>query len=124
MSGGRSTTAPDQTMAREIEELEDRCDTLALLLARYQTANDERIPSGVVERLAAGESPLKVWREYRGMDVAELAHKAGTGQLTIELLEAPGKSELQTLERMAPIARALGIDLEDLLPWPQEDGRP
>ncbi len=28
---------------------------------------DELIPSEVVEQLLAGEHPLKVWREYRGL---------------------------------------------------------
>ena len=105
-------------MAEEIERLEIQCDTLALHLARVETANSERIPSAIVNRLAAGESPTTVWREYRNLTVQQLADKAGTTPNEVTLVEL-GKLK-PNMERMAPIAQALDIDLDDLLPWSQD----
>lgn len=113
--GGIQAQAPHS----EIERLEDKCDVLSMQLARIETANEERIPFSVIARLAAGENPVKVWREYRGMSVDDLADRAGTVGAEIQHIEA--NEPKNSIERMAPIAQALGVDLDDLLAWSQAD---
>ncbi len=59
------------------ERLEDERDALAGLLARVETANEEKFPLAVIERLSRCEPPLRVWREYRQLEIADLAAQAG-----------------------------------------------
>jgi hypothetical protein len=48
--------------------------------------NRDRIPVAVVKRLLDDESPVKVWREHRGLTQQALAHAAGLRQPTIARL--------------------------------------
>ncbi len=105
--------------AREVEELEDQVDALAARLARIETANDEFIPWDMHKRLSTGESPIKVWREHRGMSAADLAAASGVSAGQLATLEA-GTSE-PGLRLMARIARALRVDVDDLVPAEQPD---
>lgn len=115
----RSSKPDQQSLAEAIETLEMQCDTLFLRLARIETANDERHPGAIVERLAAGENPIAVWRAYRGLDLAGLAVKSGVAPMLLASLEA-GSAE-PSLRTAAALAKALDIGAEDLMPWPQDE---
>ncbi len=60
----------------EYRELLDLVDDIrdAAALARaarqYGAGGDETIPASVVDRLLAGEDPIRVWREHRGLSAA------------------------------------------------------
>ncbi len=101
--------------ALEVETLEDLLDAAHMRLARMEQANDERIPGAIVRRLAEGAVPLTVWREYRGLSPAMLADRSGVPLGTVAEIEA-GKEEVP-LRVMGSIARALSIDVDDLVPW-------
>jgi transcriptional regulator with XRE-family HTH domain len=78
---------------------------------------DESIPTAVVERLAAGAQPVRVWREHRGMTgraLAEAAHVPASYLCDIEAGRKPG-----SFQAMAAIAAALRVDMEDQKLWPQ-----
>ena len=119
MSGQQAATANPQRVAEEIEELEYQNDVLAARLARYETINEEFIPGSIINRLHAGESPARVWREYREMSVPQLVLASGIDETVIANIEAdvnePG------LRVMARLARALRVEVDELVPWPQED---
>jgi DNA-binding XRE family transcriptional regulator len=109
----------DNQLARELEEMEEQRDALAFLLARMEQANDEVRPWSVVERLHAGEHPVAVFRDLRGMTCDELAAAVEVEPVeiaAIERFEREGGIRL-----LLAIARALKVDLDDLVPWP--DGR-
>jgi DNA-binding XRE family transcriptional regulator len=108
-----------QAMAEEIEALELQCDVMAIRLALIETANDESVSGSVVDRMSRGEPPLKVWREYRGYSLPQLAEKAGVAEDVVRSVEDEGADV--TLRVAAALARALDVDAEDLIPWPQED---
>jgi DNA-binding XRE family transcriptional regulator len=108
-----------QRLAEEVEHLEYENDVLAARLACYETVNEEFIPGELVDRFDAGEIPTRVWREYRGISVAELADSAGLTGEELSRLEA-GQWE-PGLRVMARIARALRVDVDELVPWPQGD---
>lgn len=108
--------------AQEIEELEYLNDVLAARLARLETANDELIPAEILHRLMSGEAPVRVWREYRSVDTVQLAQQAGIAVAELETIES-GSAE-GSLRTNSALARVLRVDLEDLLPWPQEDTAP
>lgn len=99
----------DALMAR-LEEREDIAD--AKKQSARIRAGEETLPSGMVARLVAGESPLKVWREYRGYTLRTLAAEIGISSAAISKIET-GKSQ-PTVATLSKLAAVLGCDMEDL----------
>jgi DNA-binding Xre family transcriptional regulator len=104
--------------AREAEELQDRLDSALLKLARVEQANEETVPFEVVRRLSEGDAPVTVWREHRGLSRDELATAADIQADFLD--EVEGGKEDVPLRKMHAIARALRVDLDDLVPWSQD----
>jgi DNA-binding Xre family transcriptional regulator len=104
-------------LERRLEEAEDENDALELRLAKVQDAlfGGEHIPAAVVDRLADGETPVRVWREHRGLSLRALAAKAGISAAMLSEIEN-GKKE-GSVRTLAALARALGLDLDDLVSW-------
>ena len=86
-------------------------DNAKAALAR---GDDELVPGEVVYAILDGESPIKVWREYRGMSQQETAEGAG--------ISVPYLSQLETNKRkgsidvLTAIARALRVSLDSIVP--------
>lgn len=74
---------------------------------------EERIPSAIVERLLAGENPMRVWRDHRGLSVRELAERAGLSASYVSEIET-GKKD-GSVSAMKKIAETLSVDLDELL---------
>jgi DNA-binding XRE family transcriptional regulator len=72
---------------------------------------EETFPDSVVDAILGGESPIKVFREYRGMTQEALARAAHTNPVYISQIERSGIVGAKTL---AKIAKALNVD-SDLL---------
>lgn len=109
------TDTIDNDLARLLEEMEDQRDAVTLMLARMEQANDEAEPWWAIERLHAGEHPVRVFRDLRGLSVEALATTAGVGADLVAAIEA---FEIEGgLRPLRAIARALGVDLDDLVPW-------
>ena len=72
------------------------------------------LPKVIVDRLAAGENPIRILREWHDMTQAMLAMRVGITQGYL--------SDLETGKRKGPVAlhqkfaRALGVPIELLLP--------
>ncbi|UXZ53194.1 helix-turn-helix transcriptional regulator [Halomonas sp. 7T] len=65
-----------------------------------------------MDTLREGVSPVKGYREYRGLRAGELAEKAGISQGYLSEIESGKKSgSLSVLKR---IAAALDVELSDL----------
>jgi DNA-binding Xre family transcriptional regulator len=75
---------------------------------------DELIPFEMTERMAAGESPVRVWREHRGLKATELAARAGLSPSYLSQIESGQRDG--TFAIMAAIAAALDVTLDDLAP--------
>lgn len=101
----------ERLLAR-LEELEDLADARNLS-ARTASGEDETFPAEFVDRLLAGESPLKVWREYRGMTLASLAEVCGVSAPAISQIET-GKRE-PSASLLKRLAAALSCDMDDLM---------
>jgi hypothetical protein len=110
------------SVAQQIEELEDERDDYAAMLARVESANQESIPLNVIKRLSACEPPVRVWREHRGLSVQELSETSGVPILTLGLIDM-GEGDGAPLSDFAAVARALGVELDLLVPWTM-DGEP
>lgn len=102
---------------RNVAEFEENlADSQAALAvqARIDDGSDEFVPETVVNRLVSGESPLRVWREYRGLSHAALARAANTSRVQIVDIEAGRRTgSVRTLRRLAD---ALGVGLDDVVP--------
>jgi DNA-binding XRE family transcriptional regulator len=97
------------------ELAEDRADAedARAALARLLAGQEELVPQDVVDRLIAGEQPVKVWREFRGLTQTKLAALAGIGKAYLSQIE--GGQRAGTLATRRELARALKVDLDDLV---------
>ena len=102
---------------RRLDEAEDENDALELRLAKVEDAllGGEHIPAAIVDRLAEGEVPVRVWRKYRGLSLRGLAEKAGISAAMLSEIET-GKKE-GSVRTLAALGRALAVDLDDLVSW-------
>ncbi len=94
---------------------EDNADRAAVAEFRRKLAagEEELIPATVAERLFAGESRVRVWREYRGLSGAALAKQAGLAQAYLSQIETGVREG--TVETYGKLAAALGVSLDDLV---------
>jgi DNA-binding XRE family transcriptional regulator len=98
-----------------LDRLDDLSDTLAAMQAEARgKPSDDALPIEFTRRLINGESPLLVWREYRGFTQVELAKRAklkGHSYIVaIEKRQKPG-----SIGTMKALAKALGCALDDLV---------
>ena len=108
-----------ESLLDRIEDAEDKAaiDRLEGRIAKmgFTEATKDYLPIQLVERLIAGEHPIRVWRAYRGMTREALAEKAGVAPsyLTeIETRKKPG-----SFDAMIKLAAALGISLDNIAAW-------
>lgn len=85
------------------------------------TEPDLLIPADIVYRISQGESPVRVWREHRGMKAISLARATGISAPYLSEIET-GKKD-GTFRTMAVIAECLGVSLDDLAPVPDDEER-
>lgn len=99
-----------------LEKAEELDDVTAFDKAMHEleVGKDELVPAEIAKRLVSGkESPLKVWREFRGMTQEKLAEQAGISQGQVALIEG-GKRE-GNVSVLKGLANALKVDLDDLV---------
>lgn len=98
----------------EYESLIDKADITSAekVKADIASGRDELVPADVVNRLLAGEDPVKVWREHRGLSAKVLAIKSQISPPYLSEIES-GKKD-GSLSVMRKIADALDVDLDDL----------
>ncbi|MES2344250.1 MAG: helix-turn-helix transcriptional regulator [Pseudomonadota bacterium] len=81
--------------------------------AALASGEEELIPADLVDRMLAGESPVKVWRQHRGLTQAALAAMADLSEGYLSQIET-GKRD-GTVESFKRIAEALGLTVDDLI---------
>ena len=77
------------------------------------SGKEEALPEEFALRLIEGESPLKVYRNLRGMTQASLSNAAGVNRVQIADIEArrsPG-----SIETVRKLADALYVAIDDLV---------
>jgi len=118
-AGGKPAFAivPIDEYRRLLELAEDTADAAALQRAARRLARreEETIPAAIVDRLLAGESPVRVWREHRGLTAAALAARVGVTPAHVSKLES-GKGE-PSVGLLRKLSGTLGVEL-DLLVGP------
>lgn len=103
----------------EYERLREAADNLADIAAydRVKAAlaagDEELIPAEFVDRMLDGESPLRVYREFRGLTQTTLAKASQVNRVQIADIEA-GRSK-GSVETMRKLADALRLTIDDLI---------
>ncbi len=94
--------------------LADEADVRAVsdFHAAYTAGREFLVPEDILRRELAGESPVKLWREERGLTQQELAKLAGISKPYLSQIET-GKRQ-GTMATRSAIARALGVPLDVL----------
>lgn len=98
----------------DIVAVEAAVEAAAEAAAAALADGEELMPGDVVKRLVAGEPPLKVWREYRGLDRAALGASADVTESLVERWET-GQIKVDP-NALLRLAAALGVDADDLDP--------
>ncbi len=119
VGGEKLAVMPIADYDRLIAESEDRADERAAAEAESRRlGGEEYLPADMVDRLIAGESPLRVWRKHRKLTLQALGEVAGVTHPYISQIET-GKRE-GTAKVWRKLAAALNVDLDDILPRSSE----
>ncbi len=117
-TGEELAVLPRAEYDRLVERAENEDMGTARLLRRAEQAitsgREFILPKGEVDRLAAGENPIRVLREWRDLTQAEVAVGVGITQSYLSDLEAGRRKG--PLELHQRIARKLGVPLDLLAP--------
>jgi DNA-binding XRE family transcriptional regulator len=100
-----------QRLVAAAEELADigAYDRVSSALA---AGDEELIPSEFADRLVAGESPVRVYRDLRDMTQVALSEASGVNRVQIANIESGAKrGSIDTLRKLAD---ALRVTLDDL----------
>lgn len=94
-----------------LASVNDAVDIESIELAKAQPS--EAFPLELVEKIADGQNPIKLFREYREMKQVDLATSVNVSQQYISQLEA---NERQGSARiLKAIAKTLDVDVDDLI---------
>ena len=115
IAGQRMAVMPVAEYERLCEAIEDRSDSDSAADAETRrSAGEEYISAAMVDRMLAGENPLRVWRQHRGLTLAALGEQSGVLKSTISELEN-GKAQGKPSTWRA-LADALAVMVDDILP--------
>jgi DNA-binding XRE family transcriptional regulator len=112
---GEMITIPLDDYQRMQAAVADLADLQAhdRVLADLAAGREERVPAEYARRMIAGESPLRVWRELRGLNQSALARASGVNRVQIADIEAGRKNG--SVETLRKLAEALGVAVDDLV---------
>jgi len=88
-----------------LEDLQDIADAKA-------ASGEEALPLEFIERRLAGDHPLRLWREHRGLTLQALADKSGCTRQMLSMIEH-GKAA-PSADLLARLALSLECDMDDL----------
>ena len=109
--GQRFALVPVETYERMLDDLDDLDDIRAYDRAVAKPLTF--VPAETVDRILAGECPVRVWREHRKMTQQQLADRAGLSKPYISQIES--KAREPSLHALRRLAGALEVDVDDLI---------
>lgn len=102
---------PEEEYEKLIEHIEDLEDIEAV--RKSIESNEEALPYDIVKQIIDGESPVKVYREYRGLTQKQLAEKVDVSEPYISMIEAGERTGTKSI--LKKIALALSVDVDDII---------
>jgi DNA-binding XRE family transcriptional regulator len=97
-----------EALLERMEELED-----IVAFDRATESEEECFPAAIARSLLAGENPIRVFREHRGMTQEVLAAQAGISKGMVSRIESGFK--VGSVATIRVLAKALKVDLDDLV---------
>lgn len=101
---------------QRIEELLEDLEDNRIADEVLADPNEEFVPTEIVGQLLDGQNPIRVWREYRELTQKQLAEEARIATAYLSQLEHGRRKASQGV--LIRLARALRVDVDDLLPRP------
>jgi DNA-binding XRE family transcriptional regulator len=83
-------------------------------LLGVETVRADALPAELVERMLDGESPVRIWREHRGLTLGELATRAEIAPSYVSEIETGKKPG--SVAALGKLAGVLGVTIDDLVP--------
>ena len=115
IAGQKMAMLPVAEYERLVDIAEDKADALAAAEAEKRRLDgEEYLPAEMADRIMAGESPLRVWRQHRGMTQQTLAKAAGIGTSFMSQIENGVRKGSPMVWRR--LAEALNVSADDILP--------
>jgi hypothetical protein len=111
----REERSPNDLMVMRRTQYDALFEDAAAIAAYGRTRGEESVPATVVDRLIAGEHPVRVWRDHRGMTLEQLGAKANLSIGYLSEIEAGKKPG--SIKALRALAGALDLDLDDLTGW-------
>ena len=108
---GEHVTITREEYDKLLEAYEDMQDLEAI--QRHLENPQEGVPAAVFDRILDGESPLAVYREWRGYTQSSLARASGVNRVQIADLEA-GRSN-GSVATWKKLAETLNLTIDDLV---------
>ncbi|QRE73656.1 helix-turn-helix transcriptional regulator [Methylobacterium aquaticum] len=115
-SGEAIVILPEAEFERLRDLAEEAADarSLSSSLARLTAGEEELLSADDLASLRAAPTPLAFWRGKRGVSATDLARQAG---VPAEHLGAVERGEsIGDVQLYRRLARALGVEIEDLVP--------
>lgn len=101
-----------QKLHEALEDAEDIKDIEESLKA-VQEGREIAIPGEVTFAILDGTSPIRAWREYKNIKMAELANRVGISSAYISQIENGKRNP--TIDTLKAIARELSVEVEALI---------
>lgn len=109
--GQRFVLVPEVEYQRMLDAMEDLADIKSYDQAKREAR--EFVPATLVDRLIAGDNPIRVWREHRQMSASAVAQAVGVSAPYMSQLEAgKRKASHKVLRKLAEV---LALDVDDLI---------
>lgn len=99
----------------EYDRLREAAEDLADIEAYHRAIAEggESIPAEYVNRMIDGESPVRVYRDLRGLTQTALAAASGVNRVQIADIESGRKTG--SVETLRKLAEALRVTIDDLV---------
>lgn len=116
IAGQRLAVLPIADYERLLDLAEESEDIRAAdaVQRKLDAGEEEYIPAAMLDRVMAGENPLKIWRQYRGLSGSQLAKRIGTTAASISRIENGSQNPPAAIWRK--LARVLKVDVDDIIP--------
>jgi len=99
-------------LVEQAEMLEDTRD-YDTAKAAVERGDEELVPAEVVYAILDGQSPIKVWREYRRLRQHQLAKAAGISVPYLSQLESGKRKGSAAI--LTALSRALKVSLDEIV---------
>jgi DNA-binding XRE family transcriptional regulator len=108
-SGKTVSRAEYDSLRARLAELEDIVHARRVI---EKTKAKDYLPAELVSRMIAGEHPVRIWREHRGLTLTELANKADMPKSYLSAIE--NRRKPGSIDAHRALAKALGVTVDDI----------